>query len=53
MGTAQRDMLSGKLWMTLVHNPLARVSLPRGILGASKEYVAEDQGDHYLDHMSA
>ena len=48
MGSTRRDMLDGKLWMTLVHNPLATVSLPREILGATKEYVADDEGDHYL-----
>jgi hypothetical protein len=47
MGTSQRDMLDGTLWMTLVHNPLARMSLPREILGASKEYVPDDAGDHF------
>jgi hypothetical protein len=48
MGSTRRDMLDGKLWLTLVHNPLANVSLPREVLGASKEYVAEDKEDHYL-----
>lgn len=48
MGSTRRDMLDGNLWLTLVHNPLARASLPREILGASKEFVADDEGDHYL-----
>lgn len=33
--------------IALVHNPLATSKLPAGILGADKEYVAEDMGDHY------
>ncbi len=50
MGSTQRDMLDGKLRMTLVHNPLARMSLPIEILDASKEYVADHEGDEYFLH---
>jgi hypothetical protein len=42
MGHAQAPAL------TVVHNPLAAVSLHREIFGATKEYVADDQGDEYL-----
>jgi hypothetical protein len=48
MGCYRRDMVDGILPLTVVHNPLATVRLPRGILGASKEYVADDKGDHYI-----
>ena len=34
--------------LTLVHNPLAAIPLPRGILGAEKEYVAEVESDRYV-----
>jgi hypothetical protein len=37
-----------KISLTLVHNPLAAVPLPRGILGVEKEYVAEEEGDRYV-----
>ncbi len=47
MGCCRKDMLSAKLPLTFVHNPLATVCLPRAILGADKEYVADDKGDHY------
>jgi type I restriction enzyme S subunit len=48
MGCYRKEMADGVLPLTIVHNPLAGVSLPRGILGANKEYVADDRGDHYL-----
>jgi hypothetical protein len=48
LGCYRRDMLNGVLPLTVVHNPLAIACLPRGILGATKEYVADDRGDHYL-----
>jgi type I restriction enzyme S subunit len=47
LGCNQKDMLK-ELSLTVVHNPMARIGLPRGILGANKEYVADDQGDRYL-----
>jgi hypothetical protein len=50
VGCYQKDMDNGALLLTVVHNPLARVPLPRGILGANseKEYVAEIKGDNYI-----
>jgi hypothetical protein len=36
---------TGKISLTLVHNPLAANPLPRGILDVEKEYVAEVEGD--------
>jgi type I restriction enzyme S subunit len=47
LGCNQKDMLKD-LSLTVVHNPLARVGLSREILGADKEYVADDEGDRYL-----
>jgi hypothetical protein len=48
MGSYKKDMLNGGLELTLVHNPLAAARLATGILGANKEYVADDKGDHYI-----
>jgi hypothetical protein len=48
MGCYRREMANGELPLTVVHNPLATARLPIGILGAKKEYVAEDKGDHYV-----
>jgi hypothetical protein len=48
IGCYKKDMVNGTLPLTLVHNPLANVPLPRGIFGANKEYVADDKGDHYI-----
>jgi len=48
IGCYKKDMVTGTLPLTLVHNPLANVPLPRGIFGANKEYVADDKGDHYI-----
>lgn len=53
MGGYQRETLNGALRITVVHNPLANVSLPTGILGAAKEYTADDQGDHYAIRLLA
>jgi hypothetical protein len=36
---------TGKISLTLVHNPLAANPLPRGILDVEKEYIAEKEGD--------
>jgi len=47
IGCVKWDMLK-PLPITVVHNPLAAIALPRGILRAIKEYVADDQGDRYL-----
>jgi type I restriction enzyme S subunit len=33
--------------LAVVHNTLARVPLPHGLLGADKEYVADDEGKFY------
>src|SRR5262249_9095887 len=35
------DQTAGAISLTLVHNPLAAIPLPRGILGVEREYVAE------------
>jgi type I restriction enzyme S subunit len=48
IGCVQKDMLNGSLSLTLVHNPLATIPLPRAILSAEKEYVADQKGDHYV-----
>jgi hypothetical protein len=49
MGYWRKDMLNGSLLpLTLVHNPLAPIPLPRAILSAKKEYVADQEGDHYV-----
>jgi len=48
IGCYQKDMVNGALLLTVVHNPLARVPLPRGIFGANREYVADDEGGHYV-----
>jgi hypothetical protein len=49
IGAVKWDMLK-PLPLTVVHNPLARVVLPRQVLGATenKEYVADDLRDEYL-----
>jgi hypothetical protein len=39
---------TGKISLTVVHNPLADVPLPRGFLDPEKEYVAEAEGDYYV-----
>jgi type I restriction enzyme S subunit len=41
-------VVGGALHITLVHNPLAAACLPRGLLCATKEYVADDMGDHFI-----
>jgi hypothetical protein len=33
--------------MVIVHNPLARYSLPPGALGATTEYTARQVGDEF------
>jgi hypothetical protein len=48
IGGYQREMLDGVLRITVVHNPLATANLPTGILSATKEYIADDKGDHYV-----
>jgi hypothetical protein len=45
MGTNRRDMINGVLPLTVVHNPLATTPLPRTLLRAYKEFVADDNGD--------
>lgn len=47
IGAVKWDMLK-PLPLTVVHNPLAAIPLPREIFGATKEYVADDHGDEYL-----
>jgi type I restriction enzyme S subunit len=48
MGCYKKDMLNGELELTLEYNPLAAARLATGILGANKEYGADDKGDHYI-----
>ena len=48
IGGYQRETLDGTLRITVVHNPLAKARLSTAILGANKEYIADDQGDHYI-----
>lgn len=48
IGSSRGDMLDGNLLLTLVHNPLAKVSLPRGILSTHQEFVADKKGEGYL-----
>jgi len=40
-------MLNDGIQLSLVHNPLATIPLPRGILKAEKEYVADKNGNGY------
>jgi hypothetical protein len=47
IGAVKWDMLK-PLPLTVVRNPLAAVPLPKKIFAATKEYVADDQGDEYL-----
>ena len=47
IGAVKWDMLK-PLPLTVLHNPLAVVSLPREIFAATKEYVADDHGEEYL-----
>lgn len=48
LGCVKKDMLCEKFPLSLVHNPLAVAPLPRRILGATKEFVADEQGDQYF-----
>jgi type I restriction enzyme S subunit len=48
LGCTRSNLLNGGLSLSVVHNPLATAPVPVGILGAAKEYVAEDDGDDYL-----
>jgi type I restriction enzyme S subunit len=48
MSSYRKEMADGELPLTLVHNPLATVPLPTGVLGANKEYIAEEHGDCYV-----
>jgi hypothetical protein len=47
VGFWRKDMLNEGILLTVVHNPLAAVPLPRGVLSAHREYVADEEGDHY------
>ncbi len=47
IGCWRKDMLED-LPLTVVHNPLATNPLARAILGANKEYVADQEGDGYV-----
>jgi hypothetical protein len=49
IGAIKWDMLQ-PLPLTVVHNPLAAVPLPREIFATTKEYVADDLGEEYLLH---
>jgi len=33
--------------LAVIHNPLAQIPLPHGVLGARKGYVADDEGEFY------
>jgi hypothetical protein len=48
IGYWRKDMLGEGIRLTVVHNPLATIPLPRDILGADKEYAADQEGDHYI-----
>ncbi len=48
IGYWRKDMLDEGILLTVVHNPLATISLPKAILGAKKEYVAAQEGDRYV-----
>jgi hypothetical protein len=39
---------TGKISLTLVHDPLAANPGPKGILDLEKGYFAEAEGDHYV-----
>lgn len=47
IGCWRKDTLDEGLQLTVVHNPLATIPLPIEILGADKEYAADQEGDHY------
>ena len=47
MGSFKRDLVHENLELVVVHNPLAAVPLPQGILGAHKEYSVELNGDYF------
>jgi hypothetical protein len=46
LGCSRSHMRFG-LPLAVVHNPLARVPLKPGLLGADKEYVVNDEGEFY------
>lgn len=48
VGYWRKDMLSEGIQLTVVHNPFATNPLPRAILGANKEYVADQESHHYI-----
>jgi hypothetical protein len=50
LGCATAYAPDDDLGLVVVHNPLARVPLPVGVLGAAVEYVAHDTGDAYELH---
>jgi hypothetical protein len=50
LGCTTANAQDGDLGLIVVHNPLARVPLPVGVLGAAVEYVAHDVGDAYELH---
>lgn len=50
LGCIRKDMLQPTFPLTVVHNPLATNPVPRRILAATKEFVADEQGDTYLLH---
>ncbi len=43
----QKDMLANALFLSTVHNPLAKNPLPISLFGSCKEFVAERYGDEY------
>lgn len=44
----QLDMHEKPLILSTVHNPLSKNPLPIGLFSPRKEFVAEEEGDHYL-----
>ena len=46
LGCGRSPMRDG-LPLVVVQNPLVRVPLPHGLLGADKKYIAEDEGESY------
>lgn len=48
LGCARSYVDAGPIPTSLVHNPLASVPLPPGLLGATQEYVARREGDDFV-----
>lgn len=48
LGTHQRDLWSESLYLSLVHNPLAKNPMPKQILGSTKEFLCELGTDVFM-----